>query len=181
MAEHRRRAVALLLAVLALVAFAGCGGDDEDAPAGIALDGTPRVPDAEGVLVEIAEDFSTLTLDGDRTYEIPEDVQSFSTVDGSTQPLRRRLDQYVQLGLEGKTVRWVAGIAAVAEGPDGNDRVFYTGELRKVSGSRLEFADGTVFRLADGASSTSLEEAEGSQVLVTIDPAQRAVVAVDPQ
>ena len=187
MADRRRiAATALAVAVslggaLGVGACAGGGGDENGDGNGIPLDGSPRVPDAEGVVVGLADDFSTLTLDGDRSYEVPEDVQSFSSVDGSTQPLRRRVGQYVHLGLDGSSVEWVAGIAAVVKGGAEGDRVYYTGELRKVAGSRLDFADGTVLRLADGLDSGPLVEAEGEQVLVTIDPAKRAVVAVDPQ
>ena len=179
-----RRAVAAVAVVAALGGLAGAcsGGDDDGPPEGhVTLDGSPRVPDVEGVVEAMAEDLSTLTLDGDRTYEIPKDVQSFSTVDGSTQPLRRRLNQYVHLGVDGRTVRWIAGIATVVDntGSGGGKVVYYVGELRKATGERLEFADGTVLRLQAGADVPA--EAEGKQVLATIDPAKRVVVGLAPQ
>jgi hypothetical protein len=168
----------VIVAALVLAALLGAcgrgGGDDGH----VALDGSPRVPDVEGVVAKLADDFSTLTLEGGRTYEIPKDVQSFSTVDGSTQPLRRRVGQYVQLGLDGRTVRWVAGFSAVVDGPSG-PVVYYTGTLRKAVGARLEFADGTVLRLAPGAGSVS--QAVGERVLASIDPERRVVVGLAKQ
>ena len=63
--------------------------------------------------------------------------------------------------------------------PDGKDVVFYEGELRKAASRRLEFEDGTVLRLVDGADPPV--EAEGDQVLATIDPADRVVVELVPR
>ena len=174
MSARRLASFVLLLAL----AFGACGGGDDRA--GIALDGSPRVPDEEGVVASIADDFSTLTLDGGRTFEIPDDVQSFATVDGSTQPLRRRVGQYVQLGVDGRTVRWVAGIAAVVDGPTGRV-VYYTGTLRDAVGRRLDFADGTVLQLDDAADPGAVEAAVGRRVLASIDPARHVVVGLAEQ
>ena len=145
------RAAALLLGVLAFAGGVGaCSGGDADKPS-IALDGSPRVPDVEGLVDKVADDFSTLTLDGDRTFPISKKTQSFSTVDATTQPLRRWVGQYVHVGLgDDREVEWVAGIAAVVPAADGTQAVYYSGELRKAEGRRLEFADGTVLRLVDG-------------------------------
>jgi hypothetical protein len=100
LAQGRRRPAALVLLLVALAAtlgFGACsrgGGDDGR----VALDGSPRVPDVEGVVTKVADDFSTITLDGGRTYDIPRDVQSFSSSDGSTQP-----------GFQKCTSRWIVG------------------------------------------------------------------------
>jgi hypothetical protein len=167
------------LVVLAAALLAGAGGcGDDSRGGGVALDGSPRVPDAEGVVAAIGPDFSTLTLEGGRTYRIPKDVQSFSTIDGSTQPLRRRVDQYVHVGLDGDTMVWIAGISAVID-TGGTKAVYYGGELRNIAGSRLEFTDGTVLRVAKGV--TVPAEAEGKRVLATIDPQQRVIVTLVPQ
>jgi hypothetical protein len=182
-AEHRTglvRSVALLVGLLAVLG--ACSNDDAAKPA-VTLDGSPRVPDVEGVVEKVADDFSSLTLDGDRTYVVSKTKgpQSFSTVDGATQPLRRWVGQYVQLGLgdDDKTVEWVAGIAAVVPTADGKKAVYYSGELRQATGKRLEFADGTVLRLVDGAEPPA--KAEGKQVLATIDPDARVVVSLVPR
>jgi hypothetical protein len=171
--------------VLALVlgaALSGACGDDGGTklpPGAVVLDGSPRVPDAEGVVESIADDFSSLTLDGGRTFPLREKVQSFSSVDGSTQPLRRRIGQYVHVGLEGGKVAWVGGIAAVVTSPDGTKAVYYSGKLRAAKARRLEFADGTVLRLVDGAAPPVT--AEGENVLATIDPDKRVVTALVPR
>jgi hypothetical protein len=182
LAQGRRRPAALVLLLVALAAtlgFGACsrgGGDDGR----VALDGSPRVPDVEGVVTKVADDFSTITLDGGRTYDIPRDVQSFSSSDGSTQPLRRRVGQYVQLGVVGRKVRWVAGLAAVVQGPAG-PVVYYPGTVRQVDGRRLELADGTVLRLGPGVAPAGAKAATGKRVLASIDPERHVVVGLAQQ
>ncbi|MCA1845283.1 MAG: hypothetical protein LC792_19240 [Actinobacteria bacterium] len=85
-------------------------------------------------------------LDDARTYGVSKDLQSFSTFDLSTQPLVSRQGLYVQVGLDGKTVTWIAGIAAVIPDPP---RVYYVGRLKRVDGDRAIFVDGTVLRLVN--------------------------------
>src|SRR5207244_1049700 len=71
----------------------------------------PRLPDAEGVVERIS--FQRITLDGGRSYGVRKDLQSFSTYDLAAVPMLHRLGQYVQLGLTGKKVAWMAGIGVV--------------------------------------------------------------------
>lgn len=169
----RSTSAALAAACLALLGTAAaCSGDDANAAkVWVELDGSPRPPDDEGVVTAIADDFSTITIDGERTYEISDTLQSFSTTDGSTQPLLRRLRQYVHVGLEGGTAVWVAGIAAVVD--TGEPLVFYRGEVSALRGGRsVAFTDGTVLRIADGVTLPK----PGDHVLATIDATRDVVV-----
>lgn len=167
------RAVAAVLFV-ALVACSGGSGAGSATPVTyVRIDGSPRVPNDQGVVTAMADDLSTITIDN-RTYHTDPAMQSFSTIDGSTQPLRRRMNQYVQVGLRGDTVLWLAGIAAVVA-PEGQAPVaYYTGVPVHVSDRRLDFADGTVLTLANGVTPPST----GQLTLATIDVATHNVTTL---
>ncbi len=133
-----------------LVSCGGGAAGNED-HLHVALDGSPRVPDAAGVVTAMDDDFATLTLDGDDVHPIDPSVQSFASLDGSTQPLRARLGQYVHVGLDGDTIVWVAGIGSVLRLPDQPETVVYLGAITEVDrpGRRLILRDGTVFAIGD--------------------------------
>lgn len=155
----------LLLAVL----LAGCSRAE---PA-VRLDGSPRFPDDEGVVTAV--DGRGLTLDGARTYEVSDRLRSFSTYDLRLEPFRNRLNQYVQVGLDGDTVVWMAGVAAVVPGDP--PRVFYSGRLKEVDGQgRAIFADGTVLTLAPGVR----PPATGTLVQAEIDARAHRVRRLSP-
>jgi hypothetical protein len=136
----RATAVALTVALAVGTACSSGGGT-------VKLDGSPRYPDDEGVVTSI--DFDRVTLDGARTYGVSKNLRSFSTYDRSLEPMLNRERQYVQIGLSGKTMVWMAGIAAVI--PARPPRVYYTGTLVRVDKERrVIFQDGTVLRLAAG-------------------------------
>lgn len=157
-----RRPAAVVLAIG--LTLAGCGGGGHDGPARIVLDGRPRFPDDQGVVTQVSR--TRITLAGRRTYELSPRLQSFSTVDLSTQSVFQRKGQYVQLGLDGDTAVWVAGVAAVVPGTP--PRVFYIGTLQRLDGKgNAIFADGTVLRLGQGVAPA---KAVG-RVIVEIDPA----------
>jgi hypothetical protein len=164
-----RRRVAAVAAVL-VVALAA-GGCRHHADGGLVLDGRPRYPDAEGVVVAV--NTKRLTLDGGRSYAVSPDLRSFSTYTLRTTPLLGRRNQYVQIGLEGHTVVWLAGVGAVVRAPDRPATVFYIGRLLRATGGRLIFRDGTVLRLAAGVRAP----ARGTQVRVEIDPDSHMVRA----
>jgi len=142
----RSRPLVLLLLAGALT-LGGCskGGSDR-----LVLDGRPRFPDAEGVVEKIS--FEQITLDGGRSYGVREDLQSFSTYDLAAVPMLHRLGQYVQLGLDGKKVAWMAMIGEVVRGA-APPVVYYNGVLVRLDGDRAIFRDGTVLQLADGVTS----------------------------
>ena len=137
----------------------------------LVLDGRPRVPDVEGVVEQIS--FERITLDGGRSYEVRKDLQSFSTYDLAAVPMLHRLGQYVQLGLSGKKVAWMAGIGVVVRGA-GPPVVYYNGVLVRLDGDRAIFRDGTVLRLADGVTSP----VDQGLVRAELDPALHRVRAL---
>lgn len=159
------RAAVAVMATFALGAGA-CGGGD-DGPA-IALDGSPRVPDAEGVVVEVRDD--EIVLDGDRKFDVSDDLLAFSTYTLEAVPLAQRKGQYVQVGLDGDTVEWLALIGEPLE-----ERVYYTGELEEIDGQQLVFKDGTVLTLADGVK----PPAETGRMRAVVDPKKRSVVGFE--
>lgn len=158
-----------LVAALALVTLGACsrGGDDR-----LVLDGSPRVPDAEGVVEEIS--FERITLDGGRSYGVSDDLASFSTYDLAPVPMLHRKGQYVQVGLDGDEVEWMAGIGVVVRAPGAEPVVFYNGHLLRVGDGRAIFRDGTVLRLGDGVRSPVPE----GLVRAEIDPGTHRVRAL---
>lgn len=163
-ASRLRRAGAA--AVVGALFFTACGGDEPKAA--IALDGSPREPDAEGVVDKVSE--NSLVLDGNREFEVSDNLVAFSTYTLEAVPLLQRKGQYVQVGLDGDTVIWVALIGEPLEG-----RVYYNGELEEVDGEQLVFADGTVLTLGPGVKAPPA----GERVRAVIDPAKRAVTAFE--
>lgn len=160
-------------AVVLLVAGA-CGGDDGEGAKTVALDGTPRIPDAEGVVTDVSRD--RLVLDDGRELAIGDTLQSFSTYDGTTSPVLGRRGQYVQVGVDGDTLVWVAGIGVVVDGSP--DAVYYSGRLVDVDGVRLVFRDGTVLTAAKGLD--GVDGLIGSDVQAVIDPASHVVRELSP-
>jgi hypothetical protein len=165
--------------VLALLGGA-CGGSSSTSTSTtkyVPLDGSARHPDAEGVLTEVAKDFSSLELDGHR-YSVAKDLQCFATQDGSTLPLLQRVGSYVQVGLHGSTVVWLANIANVVRRDGQPDVVYYSGTVIRVTGASMVFKDGTVLRVVSSLHLPAPPK-QGALVTVTIDPKQRAVVKVE--
>ena len=160
-----------------LLGLAACGDGDGGTSAEAFLDGSPRPADAEGRLVDVADDFSTITLDGERVYEVDEDLLAFSAADGTVQPLLRWENQYVQVGLDGETVEWLGGISAVVDLPEAPVVAYFTDVLTEIDGAQAVFRSGTVLDLAEGLEPpTDLP----AGVVATIDVEARRVVAIEP-
>ena len=154
------------VAIALVVVLAACskGGTT----AAVRLDGSPRVPDDEGVATVVTR--TKIVLDGQRSYGVDKRFVSFSTYTGVLQPMVGRLGQYVQIGVKDRKATWMAGIAAVI--PGSTPSVFYIGKPRRVDGARLIFLDGTVLRLAGG-----VKPPDGAaRVRARIDAAQHRVV-----
>ena len=169
----------VLLLVAGVLLLGGCTKSDDDR---LVLDGSPRLPDTEGVVEEIS--FDRITLDGGRSYAVRKDLQSFSTYDLAAVPMLHRLGQYVQLGLDGKKVAWMAGIGVVVRGA-APPVIYYNGVLVRLDDDRAIFRDGTVLRLADGVTSpVGRDVPPGGQVQLPrlvraeIDPALHRVRAL---
>ena len=175
----RRRAALALLLTISLVAAACSGGSSKSASPTkyVPLDGSARHPDAQGVVTKVAKDFSTLELDGHR-YAVAKDLQCFATQDGSTLPLLQRVGSYVQVGLKGSKVVWLANIANVVRRPGQADVVYYSGTVIRVAGGTMIFRDGTVLPVV-AALHLPTPPAKGALVTVTIDPRKREVVKVE--
>jgi hypothetical protein len=165
--EPRRRATGVAAVLIAAVLVAGCGGGSAKA---VARDGSPRRPDDEGVATALTRE--RITLDGKRTYSLSSKLVSFSTYTPLTlEPVLNRKGQYVQVGLHDDEVVWLAGVGPVVTA-EGNGRVFYNGRLRKVTGGRIEFDDGTVFRSDKGITAPRV----GVVVQVELDPVHHRAV-----
>ena len=158
----RPTVVALVVALTLLATGCDRGSDGEK----VTLDGTPRIPDAEGVVSEVS--FTELTLEGGKTYRIRRDLLCFSTYTLEPLPLLQRKGQYVQLGLDGDRVVWLASIGGVVKGDP--PTVYYTGHLLEVSDGRAVFRDGTTFAVPEG-----IEVPDAGFVQVAIDPTSAAV------
>ncbi len=108
----------------------------------------PRLPDDVGIVSDST--LERIQLDGERTYQLRDDVESFKTRSHAITALLSWEGKYVHIGLDDdKKVRWIAGIGTVSGEPK---RVYYSGIFERFDrGSRRAFfEDGTVLRLADG-------------------------------
>ena len=153
-----------------VVLLASCsqgGGDDR-----LVLDGSPRFPDVEGVVERISVD--RITLDGGRSYDVATDLASFSTYDLAATPMLHRKGQYVQLGVDGDTAEWMAGIGVVVRAPGKAPVVYFNGSLQTVHDGRAIFRNGTVLKLAKGVKSPI----EAGPLRAEIDPARHVVRAL---
>lgn len=162
-----RRAVAVLVGGLLLVACRG-GGD----PDRLVLDGRARFPDDEGLVTRVSVE--RITLDGKRTYDVSRQLQAFSTYSLQAVPLLQRQGQYVQVGLDGRTVTWLAAIGAVIESPA--PLVYYTGHFLRLEKGRAVFRDGTTLALGPG-----LATPRPGQAVAQLDPATHRLRSLDAQ
>lgn len=171
----RTLATAALLGLAALTAGA-CGGGDPAAT--IKLDGSPRVPDDEGVVTSVDVEGRRLILDGERDYEVSEQLKSFSALDLSTQPLADTEGAYVQVGLSDDIVVWIGRIAQLV--PTEPPAAFYVGRfesIREIEGiRRAVFGEGTVLQLDEGVEPP--EGAEGQVLQAQIDPKSHSVTSL---
>jgi hypothetical protein len=158
----------LVAAALVLV-LAGCGGKGRD---GVSLDGSPRIADDEGIVTAV--DLSSVTLDGARTYLVDDDLVSFSDIDLRPVPLLFTEHQYVQIGADGHTARWIAAVArpVMTDPPV----VLYSGTVKTVDGSHLVFTNGTVLTVGDDV---DVSRSRGKQVQVSLVPDTHSVTEVE--
>ena len=142
------------------------------------LDGSPRLPDDEGVVTELDLEAKSLTLDDERSYQVSAQVRSFSALDLSIQSLADAEGAYVQVGLDGETIVWLGRVAKVV--PTDPPRVFYVGRFTRIEdsedGRRAVFGEGTVLSLADGVEAPA--GSEGQVIQAEIDPAAHRVTAL---
>jgi hypothetical protein len=162
----RRLMAALAIGALVLSACAN------DKPT-VSRDGGARRPDDEGIATTLSR--AQITLDGKRTYRVSDTLLAFSTYSpGKLEPMTTRKGQYVQIGLDGDRVVWMAGVAAVVHLPTGDARVFYNGVLRSFGSGRAVFEDGSVFHVASGV----VVPKPGRMVEVELDPSRHEAVSL---
>ncbi|MEX2537791.1 MAG: hypothetical protein WD646_03970 [Actinomycetota bacterium] len=154
----------LAFAVLAVVGSLGACSSDT----GVLESGEPRIPDDVGIVSDATLD--RIQLDGERAYEIREDVESFKTRSHAITALLSWEGKYVHIGLaEDEKVRWIAGIGTVSGDPK---TVFYSGVFERLgSGRRAYFEDGTVLRLAAGVDTPRKDQ----EVVCELDPVKDLV------
>jgi hypothetical protein len=165
----RRTAAVLLLVVLAAATAGACAGRSSERE--LHLDGRPRIPDDEGVATSLSAD--EITLDGKRTYEVSDELRSFSTYTLALEPMLGRKGQYVQVGLDGDTVVWMAGIAQVLD-VRGDPSVYYTGRFARTIDGRFAFVDGTTFAPTKGLRAPARQR----DVTVRIDARRHEAVEI---
>lgn len=168
--KQARRWLGVVALVLTAPGACSGGGDER-----LVLDGSPRHPDVEGVVEAVTVD--QITLDGGREYKVSSALQSFSTYDLAASPLLSRKGQYVQIGLQGKTAEWMAGIGVVVRAPGADPVVFYNGILVETDGDEVTFQDGTVLTLAKGVK----PPVETGPLRAEIEPTSHQVRALTPQ
>ncbi|MGQ0434040.1 MAG: hypothetical protein ACT452_16740 [Microthrixaceae bacterium] len=161
-----RGAVAVVAVALATACSSASSGVDP-----LRLDGSPRVPDAEGIASIARPDL--IEVSGQQ-YKVSPDLIVFSTHDLSVTPLVRWEGSYVQVGLRGKTVVWLAGVAGIMTGePPSAD---LSGQVASIDGDRLVLRGGTVLTLGGGVEAPG----PGSLVIVRLDPIRGVVREVLP-
>jgi hypothetical protein len=160
-----RRAAAFLVLMASLAACSGGGKTS-------ATEQT-RVPDDEGVATQVTVE--RIQLDGERTYRLAIDVESFRSRTHQVTQLLFWKDKYVHVGLtDDRRVAWIAGLGIVQE--QNPPVVQYAGILERVRDDRAYFKDGTVLRVADGVGATGTDR----EVVATIDTARDLATELRP-
>lgn len=154
------------VAICLLVAVACSSGSSV---AQVKLDRSPRFPDVEGVVTRVSRQRITI---GARQFRLSRSLQSFSTYDLSPALVLGRQGQYVQAGVKGDTVGWLAGIGVVVK-PQGV--VNYLGSLVRVQRGRLVFSDGTTLAYKKG-----LDVYVRGRVRAQIDATSHEVATLTP-
>lgn len=141
-----------------MVLAASCSDDPS-----VLEDGGPRPPDDAGVATDVT--FDRIVLDGERTYEIDQSVESFATRSKHVTSLLSWEGRYVHVGLndEHRAV-WIAGIGLVSGDPE---IVRYSGVFESFDeGERTAtFEDGTVLEFDRGVEPPR----RGREVVVVIE------------
>jgi hypothetical protein len=159
-------------AVLALSsAVVACGGGAQ-APE-IVLDGSPRRANAEGVVTDVT--FERMTLDGTRTFDVDPKLRCFDSGNLKSVPLLQRKGTYVQAGVAGHKVSWIAGYSAVVELPAKPKLAFHIGTVKSASAGEVVFKDGSVLKLAPGVA--ALPAGTSARAEIDVEHHQVSVLA----
>lgn len=148
-----------------LLALTACGGGDQ---AGLRLDGTPFSPDLVGVVDHVSP--QSITIDGE-THQLADEIVVFSAATLERINLAGRRDQYVQAGLDGDEVVWVAAVGGVL--PTDPPAVLFADHVASV-GDAVSFRSGLVVDVAPG-----VDVPVDGTVMVRIDPRADRIVAIE--
>jgi hypothetical protein len=157
---------AVVVACVALLVFA-CSSDRS-----VLQEGGARIPSDAGIATDVTLD--RIQIDGKRSYEIAEDVESFATRSHTITALLSWEGKYVHVGVDGDDrVRWVAGIGIASGKPA---RVTYSGVVESFEDARnrATFEDGTVLTFDDDVDEPDADE----EIVVEIDAASDKVMRV---
>ncbi len=167
----RRGLLAALILGSALV-LGGCRSAPADPTADIALDGSPREPDGEGIVEKVS--LEEITIDG-QTFGLSRNLLAFNTYTLEALPVLSTQGSYVQIGVKSDKVVWLAQVARVLTA-DGEPQAFYRGTLVAKEDRMLTFQDGTVLQ----ASKDLPIPAVGSIVVADLDVRARVVKGFSP-
>lgn len=149
-----------------VLALAACSGDGS-----VLESDEPRVADDAGIVSDAT--LERIELDGERRYEIRDDVESFKTRSHEITALLSWEGNLVHLGLDGDgLVRWIAGIGVVSDADP--PIVVYSGIFERLEAGQAYFEDGTVLPAEDGL---SFPEA-GTEVVCEIGASHGRIVSV---
>ena len=155
---------------VAFAMFAACGGGEQSI-----LDEGPRFPDAEGIATEVT--LERIEIDGEESYAIGDNVESFTTRSHEVTPLLTWKGKYVHVGLtEDNGVAWIAGIGTVIEEKGEEPITLYTGVFEKQDSEtdRAVFEDGTTLALGKGVALP-----EPGETIVTLDPERHEITNIE--
>jgi len=161
--------------VAAAVMAGACRSSDEGA---FKLDGSPRVPDAQGVITKATP--RMIEINGER-YSVDEDAVVFSTYNRKMIGLGQVIGDYVHVGLDGKKAVWVARIGRVLRTDPAKPVVIYQGTLERVAGPRLDFTDGTVLTLAKGLTVPASRAAGNTDVVINAETGRVQGLTLPPE
>ena len=137
------------------------------------LEQGPRFPDDEGVVTNIT--LERMQFDGERAYAIGANVESFGTQSHEPTRLLALEGKYVQVGLDGEEIAWVASIGIVVQTPTA--AVLYTGVFERLDAdtNRAVFADGTTLLLGGDVEAPQA----GAEIVASIDAVAHEVVSLE--
>lgn len=150
----------------AMLLLAACGSSGS-----VMEPGVVRVPDDAGVATDVT--LERIQIDGERTYEISPQVESFTTRSHRITALLSWEKRYVHVGLDDDRAIWIAGIGVVSGDPP---TVIYSGVLEAFDDDDhvATFEDGTTLTFAD-----DVEPPEpGREIVVEIDVDSDTVTSV---
>ena len=115
----------------------------------ITLDGSPRLPDAQGIVSSVS--LTSLRIAHGPQLRIDSRLLSFSAANLAPVPVLGRLHQYVQIGVHRHAVVWIASFGTVVRAPGRAPAVYFFGRAVRLGKPRnLVFDNGVVLHVRRG-------------------------------